>query len=148
MKKSGVAKKILPLGPVLIIFLVAISFLPKKFEKIFGHPLEEISRCSITVVRDDMYSNYFELSAKNREDLVFFFADLGFKPVKRVNYISHKNGFGYYHIVFTDAQSYVLEPTIQVDYSGNIYIRDVQYQMIGSRDLLTLLESISEPRIR
>ena len=140
-------RKMFIAGMVLIISLVIFSLLPKRFEHIFGHSFQEISRGSITVVRDDMYFKYFEIAPEDLEKIYSCFESIWLQPKKRVNYISHEDGFGFYHAVFADEKGEVLEPSVRVDYSGNMYINDVQYQVIGGTDLIPLLESISEPRI-
>ena len=140
-------RKMFIAGMVLIISLVIFSLLPKRFEHIFGHSFQEISRGSITVVRDDMYFKYFEIAPEDLEKIYSCFERICLQRKKRVNYISHEDGFGFYHAVFADEKGEVLEPSVRVDYSGNMYINDVQYQVIGGTDLIPLLESISEPRI-
>ena len=134
-------------GMALIISAVIFSLLPKRFEHIFGHLFQEISRGSITVVRDDMGFKYFEIAPKDLEKINLCFENIWLRPKRRVNYISHKDGFGFYHVVYADEKGEVLEPSVRVDYSGNMYIDDVQYQVIRETNLVPLIESISEPRI-
>lgn len=94
-----------------------------------------------------MYFKYFEIGPEDLEKINSCFGSIWIRPKKRVNYISYKDGFGFYHIVFADERGEVLELSVRIDHSGNMYINDVQYHVIRETNLVPLLESISEPRI-
>ena len=131
---------------ILVLFLAAQFILPRSTESVVGYSLKA-SRCGILVALNEASDSYsIELDKVQMTEVSEMLSSLSLRRTfEKGNVISHKDGFGWYDIAFSDENGQVFHPTMQVDSNGDVFIDCVKYEIVDQvkkADLMKLLDTI------
>lgn len=131
---------------ILVLFLAAQFILPRSTESVVGYSLKA-SRCGILVALNEASDSYsIELDKVQMTEVSEMLSSLSLRRTfEKGNVISHKDGFGWYDIAFSDENGQVFHPTMQVDSDGDVLIDCVKYEIVDQvkkAELMKLLDTI------
>ena len=126
---------------ILVLFLAAQFILPRSTESVVEYSLKT-SRCGImAVLSETSASQSVGLDQTQMAAVSEMLSSISLRRTfEKGNVISHKDGFGWYDIAFSDENGQVFQPTMQVDSNGDVFIDCVKYEIVDEAKKMELME--------